>query len=87
MADPVTAVITDDAATIEALVESLRELAAGAGQHMRERGEASDREQDVPRWAETYFAGYLHGVCAAIATATGENSDDLVHRYTQEPAK
>jgi nitrogenase molybdenum-iron protein alpha/beta subunit len=80
------AAMVGDAETIEALVESLHELAAGAGRKMRERSDTGEREHGVSRWAKTYFAGYLHGVCAAIATATGESSDDLIHRYTQEPA-
>lgn len=81
--------VTEHTATIEALVESLHELARAAADKVLEKLEADQRprENGLPNRAEhVYFDGYLHGVCAAIATATGGDSSELV-RTTQQAAR
>lgn len=70
-------------ADVQTVVGHLHELAEGAAVKMREKHAEADREHGIPRWGETYFAGYLHGVCAAIATATGEQSDQIALRYEE----
>lgn len=68
------------------LVEELSKLARGASDRMVDmaaHAEQHPRHDDIPRWGETYWAGYLHGVCAAIAALTGEDSTQVALRYEE----
>lgn len=76
--------VTEDAATIEALVESLHELAHAAADKVLVKLESDGRPRLhglSPRSEHVYWTGYLQGLCSAIATATGESSDELMRRF------
>lgn len=71
---------------VDDLVEKLSVLARGASDNMVDKAghaEQHPRRHDIPRWGETYWAGYLHGVCAAIAALTGEDSTQIALRYEE----
>lgn len=82
-----TVVVSEHAATIEGLVESLHELARQAAPIVLEKFERDQRprENGLPRRTEhMYWSGYVRGVCAAIATATGEDADELHRRLLRD---
>lgn len=87
MARPVSVTVTEDTATIEGLVESLHELAAAAAVKMQEKLESDQRPRQnglSARSEHLYWSGILQGLCMSIGTATGESTDDLVHRHQQK---
>lgn len=76
----------DGPVTTEDLVEVLSKLARGAHEKMVDKAvhaEQHPRRDQIPRWGETYWAGYLHGVCAAIAAITGDDSTQVALRYEE----
>lgn len=66
---------------LDQLEAGLRALAAGAVAKMHEHHAKPDRERDIPRWGETYWSGYLHGLCAAIAKITGQDELTVALEY------
>lgn len=71
---------------VDELVDTLSALARGASDNMRDKNAHAGghpRAHDIPRWSETYWSGYLHGVCAAIAALTGEDSTKIALRYEE----
>lgn len=71
---------------VDELVEELSKLARGASDRMVDKtvhAEQHPRRDQIPRWGETYWAGYLHGVCAAIAAITGDDSTQIALQYEE----
>lgn len=73
------------ARTLEDLVGSLRELAEATAEHYGEQVNAArHRPHDMAcgehRHNHIHTAGYLLGLCSALAMVTGESSDELYKR-------
>ncbi len=55
--------------TLDDVLARLTAVADGAGERWRSRADSND----------SYMAGVLHGLCIALATVGGGDSDELLH--------
>lgn len=68
-------------AVLERTVADLHTLAVGATDKQREHNAKPPREGGQGRYGETYWSGYLHGLCAAIAKITGQDELQVALEY------